>query len=401
MTAPSSKLALAFSCLGHLYMHFATAMFFTMALALEKSWSLPNHEVSELWILGGLLVGLCAVPAGMLGDRWSARGMMVICLLGMGGALFLCGLLNSPDLMWIGLAGVGFFAAIYHPVGIPWLIANANQRKGLILAINGMFGGLGPALAGKVTGHLIDAYGWEYAFFLPGIVIVITGGFMLLAIFLGMLPATGLAEKKPAQNRGRDVARVFLVLILTMFTAGIVYHATQAVLPKLFEVRWDSYVGGSASAAGDLVFWVYFTGAIMQVLGGLLADRFSLKNVYIIGWFIQIFLLSWIVSATGPALLIVALLIASTSTGILPAENMLLFRYSPPKHNGLVFGLKFILAFGAAPLALVLNSLIQEHFGGYEWLFGSLAVATCVAFLAAILLPSEKTEKAVQPAAAE
>ena len=39
----------------------------------------------------------------------------------------------------------------------------------------------------------------------------------------------------------------------------------------------------------------------------------------------------------------------------LPAENMLLARYTPESRHGLVFGIKFVLAFGAAPLAVQRN----------------------------------------------
>ncbi len=77
-------LSLIFSCLGHAYMHLFTAFYFVIVLALEAVWALPYHELIELWTLGALLVGLGALPAGWLGDRWSAKGMMVVYFLGMG-----------------------------------------------------------------------------------------------------------------------------------------------------------------------------------------------------------------------------------------------------------------------------------------------------------------------------
>ena len=78
MPGASARLSLVFSCLGHTYMHVFTAFYFVIVLALEADWGLPYHELIGLWTLGALLVGLGALPAGWLADRWSTSGMMTI-----------------------------------------------------------------------------------------------------------------------------------------------------------------------------------------------------------------------------------------------------------------------------------------------------------------------------------
>jgi MFS family permease len=109
-------------------MHLFTAFYFVIVLALEADWNLPYHELIELWTLGALLVGLGALPAGWLGDRWSAGGMMVVYFLGLGLSGILCGLLDGPVAMMVGLASIGLFASIYHPVGIAWLVRSGTPR---------------------------------------------------------------------------------------------------------------------------------------------------------------------------------------------------------------------------------------------------------------------------------
>src|SRR3546814_2289093 len=74
----------------------------------------------------------------------------------------------------LGLAAVGLFSAIYHPVGVAWLIRSARSR-GMALAVNGIFGSLGVASAGLVAGVLIDAVSWRAAFIVPGVVCLVTG----------------------------------------------------------------------------------------------------------------------------------------------------------------------------------------------------------------------------------
>ncbi|MGW8369171.1 MAG: MFS transporter, partial [Gammaproteobacteria bacterium] len=84
MTGRSDRLTLLFASAGHAMMHMLTAFFFVIVLALEVDWQRPYHELVGLWTLGALLVGVCALPAGWLADRWSAPGMMVVMFVGMG-----------------------------------------------------------------------------------------------------------------------------------------------------------------------------------------------------------------------------------------------------------------------------------------------------------------------------
>ena len=95
-STPTARYVLVFSCLGHSYMHLFAVYFFLVVLPLEREWAMPYHELISLWTIGSLLVGAMALPAGWLGDRWSAPGMLVLFFLGLGGAAIICGLATSP-----------------------------------------------------------------------------------------------------------------------------------------------------------------------------------------------------------------------------------------------------------------------------------------------------------------
>lgn len=148
---------------------------------------LLDHELIELWTVGSLLVGAMALPAGWLGDRWSAPGMLVVFFIGLGAAACLCGVSDSPREMWIGLCLLGAFAAIYHPVGVAWLVRNSLQSRGKALGINGIFGSAGVAGAGLVAGSLIDLFGWRTAFLVPGGLSIATGVAMLYCMHTGWI----------------------------------------------------------------------------------------------------------------------------------------------------------------------------------------------------------------------
>jgi FSR family fosmidomycin resistance protein-like MFS transporter len=400
MANSSTRLSLVFSCVGHAFVHLFTAFYFVIVLALEREWRLPYDELIALWTPGALLVGLAALPAGWLGDRWSARGMMVVFFVGMGGASIACGLSDGPVMLAVGLGGIGLFASIYHPVGIAWLIRNAPVNQGKILGVNGIFGSIGIASAAAVGGALIELGGWRAAFIVPGIVALMTGLALWACVQKGLIPkqSATVEQREPADRR--DMLRVFAILLFTMFIGAIVFQSTQAVLPKLFAVRLDSITGNSAVGAGLLVGLVYGFAGVMQVVGGHLADRFPLRIIYISAFAIQVPLLFMAASFVGLPLLGVAALMVLFSIGALPAENMLLARHAPERHHGVAFGVKFVLAFGAAPLALFLVSTIYKTTGGFYWLFVALAGCAGACFLATLFLPGRRAAPvaSVEPA---
>ena len=398
MSPWSARLPLVFSCLGHAYMHLFTAFYFVIVLALEIDWRLPYHELIELWTIGALLVGLCALPAGWLGDRWSAPGMMVVFFVGLGLSSILCGFMDGPEALLLGLASIGLFSSIYHPVGIAWLVRSAKKR-GKALGINGIFGSIGVAMAGLTAGALIDGYGWRAAFFVPGAISVLTGLALFACLRLKLVsdaPAGIGSGPKPSRT---EMLRAFAILVFTMLAIGLVFHSTQSALPKVFDLRLREIAGEGIFGIGAIVAGVYLLGGVMQVIGGYLADRYPLKPIYLMALAVQVPVLAGLAAFAGLPLIMVAVLTVMLSTAALPAENMLLARFTPERHHSLAFGVKFVLAFAIAPVALALVALVQERTGEFIWLFWVLAGVTLLAGLAAAMLPSDRQAKP-QPAAA-
>ncbi len=395
MTSPSARLSLLFSSLGHFYVHMFTAFYFTIVLRLEAEWGLPFHALLELWFWGSLLVGLAALPAGWLGDRWSNPGMMVVYFVGLGAAAIACGAASGTTGLLIGLSAIGLFAAIYHPVGIPWLLRSATTHTGKVMAVNGVFGSLGAAAAGLVSGILIDVSGWRLAFIAPGLLSLATGLAMLWYLRAGHIADTAPVGEADRTAGGGGALRAVAVLMVAMFIGGLIYHATQTALPKLFAERLGGIAGSPTAGVGLAVAAVYTVGGVTQLLGGYMADRFPLKAVYILAWTAEVVFLSVLATAAGLGVVGVAMFAVMANLGQVPAENMLLARYVPQRRHGLVFGVKFVLMFGAAPISVALVSRLREATGGFEALFFGLGAAALLIAGLALLLPAAR-----RPAAA-
>lgn len=397
----SGSLVQGFSALGHLYIHLFTAFYAVMVLALEAEWQLPFAQLIALWTIPSFLVGVGAIPAGWLADRWSAGGMMAVFFIGIGASSIYCGLVDGPGTLVIGLCGIGLFASIYHPVGIPWLIRNAAAR-GKALGFNGIFGNAGVAVGSFATGLIIDLGGWRMAFILPGAVALATGLVFAWLLARGRIPEGAVVHQEQPASRG-DMVRAFMVLLVTMLVSGIVFQAMQTAAPKLFEDRLPALASFGTMGIGTLVGIVYLTAGVIQLVGGHLADRYPLKLVYILGLAFQAPVLYAVAVFAGMPLMAAVMLSAVISTAVLPAESMMLARFAPEKHRNLSFGVKYVFAFGSAPLAVQFVALVRGNTGDFYWLFVTLSAMAAVAFVVGLLLPSagRAARSTPAPAAAE
>src|SRR6202023_2232293 len=107
MNSRSAGLALGFSSVGHFFAHLLMLLYPTVLLVLEGRWGMSYGDLLSLSLRWFALFGLGALPAGWLGDRWSAEGMIIIFFIGTGGAAIATGLTDGPVALGVGPAGIG------------------------------------------------------------------------------------------------------------------------------------------------------------------------------------------------------------------------------------------------------------------------------------------------------
>jgi len=389
MAAPTARVALGFASAAHTYSHMFVLFFATVVLVLERVWELPYAELFALSIPGAVMYGVAALPAGWLADRWSAAGMIAIFFIGTGVASILTGLARGPWELAAGLTAIGTFSAIYHPVGVPWLIKH-SRNHGRALGINGVFGSAGTAIAAIVAGGLADLWGWRAAFMVPGLICLATGAAFVVALRMGLIiEGEGEASPAPPADAG-DRRRAFAMLAITVVCSGLIYQVTAYALPKVFAERLIDFVGDSVWGIGGIVSLCYLVSSASQILGGELADRMSRKTVYVASQFLQVPTYALAFAIIGPALIPVAAVMISLNLMAQPAENALLARYTPLSWRGKVFGVKFLLTLGVSSIGLSLVPLIHAATGSLDGLFILLGLAAGLSFLAAAALPNER-----------
>jgi FSR family fosmidomycin resistance protein-like MFS transporter len=386
MNSRSATLALTFSSVGHFFAHLLMLLYPTVVLVLEGHWGMSFGELLSLSLGGFVLFGLGALPAGWLGDRWSAEGMMVVFFVGTGGAAIATGLTDGPIALAFGLAAIGLFGSIYHPVGTAWLVRNAKNR-GRALGVNGISGSIGLGAAAFIAGALAQLIGWRAAFIIPGALCAATGVALFCCVRSGSVVAAQV-DRLPEPGASRnDVLRTFIVLSLTMLADGTISQAIPVALPKAFAAGLTGLTDGGTLDAGGFVTLVFLVAATAQLVGGWLADRFAMKTVYILAWVVQVPL--FCIAARARDVPLLAAMIAVNYLGVLavPAENALLARYTPAKWRATAYGAKFLLALGVSTIGVKLVAVIYDATGSFAPLW--LTLAGCAAFvaLAGLFLP--------------
>ena len=400
MNPLNARLSIAFSCVGHALMHLVSALFLTIVLTLEEVWRMPYAELIGLWTIGSLLIGIAAPLAGWLGDRVGEARMMAVFFWLTGAGAVLAGLVDGPTQLVVALAVLGLGAAIYHPVGMSWVVRHAYNR-GRVMGVLGVFGGIGVATAAITAATLTQWLGWRAAFWLPGGLCMAAGLALTLAIAAGWVrEATVDRRPDPPTDRGA-VVRAFLVLSVTMAVGGLIFNALQIGMPRWFADTLAGVVGSdNLIGVGGLVTLVYLAATASQVVSGFLCDRFDIKRVYLGGLVLQAPLLMLCGAIGGLPLVAVAAAAVFVGNLLLPAENLLLARYTPARHRGLAYGMKFVLTFGVAPIAVQLVALLYGWTGSFTPVLWVLAGVSGLALAAAVLLPASgrRGERIAAPA---
>jgi MFS family permease len=379
------NLLVPFINLGHLLDHLVMLVFPTVVIALAREWDRPYSEMLPLALGGFIAFGAFAIPAGWLADHWSRYKMMVVFYVGIGLSLFLTGFAQTSWQIAAGLTLTGMFAAIYHPVGIAMLVA-APKNLGMALGWNGLWGNLGLATAAIVSGALMDLWGWRAAFFLPGILSMLTG-----LAFLVLVPDPGPVAKKSKtiglHVDARTMAQIFAILLIVTACGGIIFNATTVAMPKVFDERLTALTNTNVGI-GALVALVYTIAAFAQVVMGKLIDKFEMKRLMIGVGLAQIPLLAIAANLDGWPMLIAALCMMMAIFGQIPLNDAIVGKYVADEYRARVLSVRYVVSLGVAAFAVPLIAVLHRTEGGFRNVFMVLAALAAAILVSALFFPT-------------
>ena len=124
--------------IGHLLDHFMMLIFAKAAFDAGREFGLSYEQIIVYGTLGVVLFGAAAPLAGWLADKYSRAILITIYPFGLTLGSISAALSSSTMMLGISLGIIGFFAAIYHPVGIA-MITKRPGKVGLRLGVNGVW----------------------------------------------------------------------------------------------------------------------------------------------------------------------------------------------------------------------------------------------------------------------
>lgn len=239
--------------------------------------------------MAGLVVGmyglsqmLLRIPVGVASDRFHRRKLFIVF-----GFLFSVlagiGILLKQEVTWVLLlrALSGAAAATWVDFTILFASYYAKEQTTKAIGTISFFNSLGQMLGILSGGIFADAFGWEWAFVLGGLVGMV-----------GMLGSLFIVEKFDATAQKITFQGVLEVAgdrtLLTVSFLSILFQVLTFATVFGFTPVFAQSLGASKLDMGLLTFFSTFPTAVASLIGGRhLAQRIGEKNVILIGFILS------------------------------------------------------------------------------------------------------------------
>jgi MFS family permease len=375
------RLSIAFINWAHAIDHFVILIYPTVVIALQAIYGDSYSTLIYLATASFVAFGLFSLPAGWLGDHWSRRNMMTVFYFGVGLSLIAVALSPSLSVLAVALFALGIFAAIYHPVGTAMIVEAATQR-GRTLAFNGVCGNLGVSLAAGITAGLTALFSWRGAFFVPGVICIVTG-------FVYLWLAHKESRHGAARSKLPDVPMstmlavvIFGLFLVVAVSAGLVFNTISVALPEIVHERIS---GIPLLEVGILTTAVFLCGAVAQLTVGRLVERFPPHILFAILAIMQFSGVVWSAYAGGATLLFALAFTMAAVYGQITVNDLILARYSADAWRARLYAVRYFVTFMISGVAVSMIAFLHAR-GGFGLVLGVTAVVALGFLIGAIAI---------------
>ena len=380
--------------IGHLLDHFMMLIFAKAAFDAGREFGLSYEEIIVYGTLGVIMFGAAAPLAGWLADKYSRAILITVYPFGLGLGGLLATFSQSTETLGISLGVLGFFAAIYHPVGIAMLTKRPG-KIGLRVGVNGVWGNMGVAAAPVFTGILIAYADWRLGFLLPSIFCICFGLFQLFAFVENEEINLKNIKNKTASTLSSPFSEgwkiVLFALSITTLSGGFIFGALTFLIPRLFEVSMVQ-ISSDVAITGLLAGLVYAIASFSQIGTGWLVDKVPPKYVLSamgLGQLIFIYIAS---QSSDYNLLFIMLAAMIFVFGQVPITDVILVKYVQDSWRGRVLSIKFMVNLSAGASVLPITSLLLKNGYNFSFVLQCLSVISIAVIISGLLLPNKEKE---------
>lgn len=226
-------------CLATLVLGLDTTVLNVALPTLADDLSASTSQLQWMANSYNLVLAALLLPAGLLGDRFGRKKILVLALAVFGAASLACALATSATGLILARVALGVGAAMVAPVALSLITVlfptDAERKKaiGFFVVANGIGMPLGPVVGGLILDHF--HWGWIFAMNVP------------IALLAALAVGTLISESRSRVRPGVDWPGI---LISSAGLAALVYGVTLAG-----DAGWgDPGAVGLVVIAGVLLF---------------------------------------------------------------------------------------------------------------------------------------------------
>ena len=355
-------------CCAHAMVHVLEGSLPCVEQSIAAQYDVDQRTTGWLQTVWRFPWGVGALLAGWLVDRFGAKRMLALYLLGGGATCISSIVLPGLDLLFVSMFLMGVAASIYHPAGLA-LLSHETTPDTLpkTLGWHGVFGSLGIGGVPLIAAVVLSLTGSWHAFYAVLAAMSISVGLVFVYLTL-QSPERVFSHHDPANADDRGDWISFGVLLVMSSCIGLSYHGVMSFLPRFLSdasvLGWElkGEVGGNVGAASALIL-----GCFGQFLAGHIArpKRLEWQLMLICAGTVP-FLIGmsfaspawkwWFVAAWAPTFFMHQ-----------PVFNSLIAKYTPRSRRSLCYGVSFAVGNGIGALSAGLvgeNTNLQSAYLG-------------------------------------
>lgn len=378
--------------LGHMTNDWVAGTLWLLAPAIAASMGLGPTEVGLILTVNGIGAGLAYIPAGILSDRSTRPGLLMLLSFWWVAIGYLCATL-APGfwavtlLLAFGVMGDAF----WHPVATGVLVKELPERRAQALGIHAIGGSIGAEVLGPLsTGFLLGWFDWQTTLQILVLPAVLMG--ILFIPVASRISRDNPGRVKPIDFRG--LARQWfrpagLALMAVMILYNMALVGQLAMAPLFFQ----SEHGLSPFYAGLIFAAILMLGSLFQPVFGKYSDARGRKPLILLTLFAASFFalvagvgdgLFWALAGLTPAVVML--------TAVRPVVLAAAVEYSG-KSEATTLGVVFTVLDGVGMFGALLAGLIAE----FELAYAFVAAAA-LAFSSACICVFLKLSATPAPA---
>ncbi|MGE0776419.1 MAG: MFS transporter [Sphingomonadaceae bacterium] len=357
---------------------------------MQAEFGVARGDASLPYMMTMVGFGLGNAFIGRLVDRFGYMlpALFFAAMLGIG--YILAGLAPS---IWLLVAVQGLFIGLGSAVTFAPLIADISHwfviRRGLAVSIAASGNYFAGAIWPLVTQHFIAGHGWREVYIGIGV-----------ALLAGMLPLALMLRRQrleisvaPPQRGGVSLLPISLspaALQALLMLAGFACCMAMA-MPQVHIVAYCADLGYGVARGSEMLALMLGAGVVSRLGSGYLADRFGGIRTLLIGSVLQGLSLLFYIPFDGlTPLYLVSFMFGLSQGGIVPCYAVIVREYMPAAEAGRRVGVVIALTVAGMAVGGWMSGVIYDWTGSYAMAFLN-GIAWNVVNVATMLLVLSRT----------